>query len=283
MKSLLKKLNDLPVFDPALWPQRELLARLTGTLICMAFIIHRILRFTQYTGHTPPFLRRSSGWFGGAGVHLGLSDWHWIMWSTVWVIETGIFAGYILAFTTRQPARSVARGFMQVVFPLGVAAMPVIITLTPMNFQSLWPPMLRTVGDRLAAHGLVKLSPLFWNWEPIFFVFLGIVILGGAINLVGLITLRRAFTIMSEARMFIHRGIFKRVRHPLYAGHFVMFFGYLMFHLYGFTLLLYLCFLAGQYVRARIEETKLATVFPEYEHYRRTTGMFWPRLWRKTP
>ena len=280
MKAFLKKLNDLPVFDPTRWPQRELIGRLTGTLICAAFIIHRIMRFTHYTGRIPPFLRRFPEGLGVSVTHLGAADWHWIMWCTVWVIETGIFAGYILAFTTRTQARSIARGFMEVVFPLSVAALPVIITLTPMNFQRLWPPLLMTVGDRLAAHGLALLSPLFWNWEPVFFLFLAIVICGGAINLIGLITLRRAFTIMSEAREFIHRGIFKLVRHPLYAGHFVMFFGYLMFHLYGFTILLYLCFLAGQYLRARIEEDKLAEVFPEYEGYRRATGMFFPRLTR---
>ncbi|MEN6474386.1 MAG: isoprenylcysteine carboxylmethyltransferase family protein [Syntrophaceae bacterium] len=280
MKALLKKLNDLPIFDPIRWPQRELLARLTGTIICTAFIIHRILKFTQYTGHIPPFLRHLADGFGLFGFHLGAADWHWIMWCAVWMIETGIFAGYILAFATRSQARSVARGFMEVVFPLSVAALPVVITLTPMNFQRLWPPLLMTVGDRLAAHGLAALSPLFWSWEPAFFLLLAIIICGGAINLIGLITLRRAFTIMSEARFFIHRGIFKLVRHPLYAGHFVMFFGYLMFHLYGITLLLYLCFLAGQYLRARIEEAKLVEVFPEYEGYRRATGMFFPRLKR---
>lgn len=280
MQTFLKRVNYLPIFDPARWPRREFLGRLTGTLICAAFLIHRVLRFSHYTGRIPPFLRRLLDGSGVSGFHLGAADWHWIMWSVVWVIETGIFAVYILAFTTRSQARSVARGFMEVIFPLSIAALPVLITLTPMNFHDLWPPLLTAAGDYLYAHGMAVFSPLFWSWEPAFFLFLLIVICGGVINLIGLITLRRAFTIMSEAREFIHLGIFRLVRHPLYAGHFVMFFGYLMFHVYGFTLVLYVCFLAGQYLRARIEEAKLIEVFPEYEDYRRSTGMFLPRLRR---
>jgi len=39
-------------------------------------------------------------------------------------------------------------------------------------------------------------------------------------------------------------------------------------------------FIAGQVARARIEERKLAETFPEYVEYRRTTGMFFPRLFQ---
>jgi protein-S-isoprenylcysteine O-methyltransferase Ste14 len=266
MKDLLLRLNDLPVFDPSRWPRRELLGRLCGLAACGAFILHRILRFTEYTGDIPPFLKALTGETFAPGASLiGLADWHWIMWFAVWVVETGIFMGYILAFITRTDARSVARGFMEVVFPVAVASLPVLITLTPMNFRSVWP---RLLGS----------GPGNGSWEPIFFVFLGIIMAGGAVNLVGLLTLRKAFTIMSEARMLIRHGIFSLVRHPLYSGHFVMFFGYLMFHLSWLTCLLYAAFLAGQYMRVRIEEAKLEKVFPDYLAYRQTTGMFFPKI-----
>jgi len=90
--------------------------------------------------------------------------------------------------------------------------------------------------------------------------------------------LRKAFTITSEARLLIRRGLFSIVRHPLYAGHFVMFFGYLLFHLHWYTVALYLMFIAGQYKRARIEESKLMAVFPEYPDYMKNTGMFFPKI-----
>jgi protein-S-isoprenylcysteine O-methyltransferase Ste14 len=37
-------------------------------------------------------------------------------------------------------------------------------------------------------------------------------------------------------------------------------------------------FVAGQVFRARIEERKWAETVPEYEEYRRRTGMFFPRI-----
>jgi protein-S-isoprenylcysteine O-methyltransferase Ste14 len=267
LRAVLKTLNYLPVFDPSLWPRRELLARITGTTICTLFIIHRVFRFHAYTGDTPSFIISRT-------MPMNAADWHWIMWFLVWVIETGIFAGYILAFLSRTDAKSVARGFMEVVFPVAVSAIPVIITITPMNFRETWPQVL------LKMHGAWPV-PVFDNWETWFFLFLIIVVTGGLINLTGLLTLRKAFTIMSEARMLIDRGIFSLVRHPLYAGHFVMFFGYLLFHLYWYTCVLYLAFVSGQYVRARIEEHKLLAAFPRYAEYRRDTGMFFPRLCKK--
>ena len=274
MKAFLHKLNDLSVFDPSLWPGRELLARFSGITACAAFLVHRALRFSSYTGELPPALRQ---W---PDMQLGPGEWHWLMWCTVWVIETGIFAGYILAFMTRGEARSVARGFMEVVFPFIVAAIPLAITLTPMNFRDTWPPFLRYLGEGLPApfRGGEWVVPVLGNWEGAFMLFLVIIISGGVINLIGLITLRKAFTIMSEARSLVRHGIFSKVRHPLYAGHFVMFFGYLMFHIYWYTAVLYALFVIGQCIRVGIEERKLAGVFPEYAAYAESTGMFFPRM-----
>ena len=124
----------------------------------------------------------------------------------------------------------------------------------------------------------MRTTSIFRDWEPIFFFFLAIIIIGGMINLIGLITLRKAFTIMSEARVLIRNGIYSRIRHPLYTGHFIMFFGYLMFHLFWCTSVLYVLFVLGQYVRARIEENKLMNAFPEYSMYMRSAGMFFPKI-----
>jgi protein-S-isoprenylcysteine O-methyltransferase Ste14 len=282
VKAILKKLNDLPIFDPARWPQRELLSRLAGSSICAGFIIHRIFMFTHYTGAPPQVLMNLPGILKGyvplTGIHPAVSDWHWFMWFAAWVIETGIFAGYILAFMTRSEARSVAKGFMEFVFPFIIAAIPIVITLTPMNFTCFWPPVLHAMADNLAASSLKGAFPFFSNWEPAFFLFLAIIICGGMMNLAGLLTLRNAFAVTSEARIFIRHGIFSMVRHPLYTGHFIMFFGYVMFHLYWHTVLLYCLFVLGQYFRSRIEERKLMGVFPEYADYMRDTGMFFPRF-----
>ena len=106
---------------------------------------------------------------------------------------------------------------------------------------------------------------------------MALMILGGGINLVGLLTLRRGFAIMSEARELIMHGIFRYVRHPLYTGHFIMFFGSLLLRLHPATIGMYLLFCIGQVIRAKIEERKLKAAFPRYETYRRRTGMFFPK------
>lgn len=116
-------------------------------------------------------------------------------------------------------------------------------------------------------------SELYFQW----FV-LGLFLFGGLLNLVGLLWLRRAFTIMSEARALIRTGPFSFVRHPLYTGHFIMFFGSVLSRFHWYTVALYVLFVVGQIYRAKIEERKLASVFPEYDEYRSHTGMFFPKL-----
>src|SRR5205085_12524408 len=98
--------------------------------------------------------------------------------------------------------------------------------------------------------------------------------------IIGLAALRRSFSIMAEARVLVRSGPYRWVRHPMYLAHFIIFLCVLLQRFAPVTLGLYVVFVAGQIVRARIEEEKLATVFPNYEEYRRTTGMFFPRLFK---
>jgi len=284
-KTFLRKWNDRPIFNPSLWPQRELLAKVAGSAVCLVFMAHRIFRFNRYTGKVPPFLKQFSGIFErSAGSHFTITDWHWLMWFSVWIIETGILAGYIMAFISRTEAKSVAKGFMEVIFPVIIAALPLLIVLAPMNFNEIWPPLIIFLSGLLTnVSSNFWLSFLWQSWEPVFFLFLAIITIGGTLNLIGLLTLRKAFTITSEARLLIRRGLFSIVRHPLYAGHFLMFFGYLLFHLHWYTVVLYLVFIAGQYKRARIEESKLMAVFPEYPDYLKSTGMFFPKILSNKP
>ena len=107
---------------------------------------------------------------------------------------------------------------------------------------------------------------------------MGLMALGGWINLTGLLTLRRSFTIMTEARELVCRGIFLYVRHPFYLGHFLMFFAGLLLRWHWYNIVLYILFFAGQVVRAKMEERKLSRAFDTYAAYRRRTGMFLPKL-----
>jgi protein-S-isoprenylcysteine O-methyltransferase Ste14 len=281
---LLRRLNDLPIFDPSRWPAREALARICGILAVLVFLLRRILQMPAFPGFTgevdwarswfAPFesLPRTlvawpfdlQAYYSGYGYSWGEIRALWITRLLIWTAETGILLSYILSFLTRKPVRSVARGFMETVFPLLLAVLPFAIVMTDYTYHEWLPEQSRSHMTGL-------------------FVINGVLIAAGTANVVGLLSLRPAFTIMTEARVFVRSGLYRLVRHPLYAAHFVIYFCYTLLHSHPATWALYVAFVAGQTLRARNEEKKMAAVFPEYEEYRRSTGMFFPKLWGATP
>ncbi len=263
------------LFDPARWPAREAITRITGVVAVTAMLAWRILQTPRFPGlmSDVPFLRdffarlptiASKTWDINAyyaRYHYTLTEIRWL-WSwrlAIWILETAILAGYVLAWLTRDRATNVARGFMEVVFPLVVAGLPFVIVMTPYTFDE-WmhasSPMHMTLLGTITA----------------------LLLVGELVNVVGLLTLRRSFTIMTEARTLIRGGIYRFIRHPLYAGQFITFLGYTLLHLQPATLGLFIFFVTAQVLRAKIEEQKLAAAFPEYAEYQRTTGMFFPRF-----
>ena len=49
---MLRRLNDLPIFDPSRWPAREGLARTVGILAVGAFLFRRVLQLPAFPGFT---------------------------------------------------------------------------------------------------------------------------------------------------------------------------------------------------------------------------------------
>lgn len=254
------RLDSWLIFNPIRWPRVELLGRTTALLIIGLFLVWRISQFDRFP-QTFETARRFYGAIKDSSGQLIYAPWQiGILWGVklaAWLIETGIFIGYIAAYLSRAKAVRRAQGFMETAYPIMVAGIPILISLTPYNLPRHIPFSSR--------HHL-----------SIYLVIMGIILLGGLINLIGLLTLRRAFTIMTEARQLITRGIFSLVRHPLYTGHFIAFCGSMLLRLHWYTLVMYTLFCAGQVLRAHIEERKLMQAFPEYADYRRNTGMFLP-------
>lgn len=284
MKAFLRRLNDLPIFDPGRVPGREIIARVVGCLAIGAFVLRRVLQLQSWPGYisdvewarpwfqklaflpkalvAAPFdLEAYYRWHGYSSAQIRTL---WTLELLVWCAETGILLAYVLALLTRAPARSVAKGFVETVLPLLMAGLPFVITMTGYTYPKWFPEKSQLhLAGLLAADGIL-------------FTF-------GTLNVIGLLTLRRAFTIMSEARELITRGPYRFVRHPLYAAHFMIFLVYMLLHFSALTATLYVVFVSGQALRAVIEERKLTAAFPEYEEYRKRTGMFFPKLWRPRP
>ena len=103
-------------------------------------------------------------------------------------------------------------------------------------------------------------------------------ILGTIMGCFALWELKRSFSIMVEVRRLITKGIYSKVRHPLYAGEILHLLGIAMVFnnmaAYGLFLFLFLM----QALRAILEERKLSSHFSEYEDYKAGTGFFLPKF-----
>ncbi len=77
-------------------------------------------------------------------------------------------------------------------------------------------------------------------------------------------------------------GLYRRIRHPQYAGFFLFLIGSVVNWPTLITLLMLPVLLAVYYRLARQEEAEAEAIFgAEYEAYRSTTGMFLPRVARR--
>lgn len=105
-------------------------------------------------------------------------------------------------------------------------------------------------------------------------------ILGVAIDCLAMWRLRRSFSIMAEVRSLITTGIYGWIRHPLYAGEIIHFFGISLVYNNIPTYSMCVLLIVLQSMRAMIEEQKLIAHVPEYVHYRKQAGFFFPKFRR---
>lgn len=262
LPEFLIRLDRLRIFYPGRWPHPELIGRCVALAAVAVFLGLKVYQFGQF----PQTFSRAHSFYTSLksvqGQPLFSTAEIAMIWGVkliVWLAETGILLGYASAYLTRVKPRDIAAGFMETFFPIGVAGIPVIMAMAP-------------------ARHFLGLSYGSTGYLPLYLFVMGLMALGGWINLTGLLTLRRAFTIMTEARELVCTGIFRYVRHPLYLGHFLMFFASLLLRWHWYNIVLYILFFAGQVIRAKMEERKLGRTFEAYTDYRRRTGMFIPKL-----
>lgn len=103
---------------------------------------------------------------------------------------------------------------------------------------------------------------------------------GTAVNLMGRLALGRNWgnqVIIYEDHRLVTEGIYRWVRHPLYAGLIWMFLGAALIFQNGAALVATVfLFIPGMIYRGRQEEKALLARFPDYAGYRHRTGMLFP-------
>lgn len=82
-----------------------------------------------------------------------------------------------------------------------------------------------------------------------------------------------------RAGVLVEHGIYRTLRHPVYAGLVLITAGWSLMHGSVIGLVLSLVFAGFLDLKARREEVLLAAVFPDYEAYRRRTRRFIPGVY----
>ena len=107
-----------------------------------------------------------------------------------------------------------------------------------------------------------------------------LVVIGAVVNITGRFALGKNWgnqVIIYEDHSLVTKGIYRVVRHPLYASLIWMFLGAALVFQNGLALLAALMiFIPGMFYRAKQEEKALLVRFPDYQKYRNTVGMFFP-------
>jgi protein-S-isoprenylcysteine O-methyltransferase Ste14 len=102
---------------------------------------------------------------------------------------------------------------------------------------------------------------------------------GLGFSIFSIYSLGKSFSIIPQAREFVHQGPYQYIRHPLYLGEIVSAAGFVLAHL-SLTMLSILAMLfVMQAFRAVVEEKILAGTFPEYKTYMAKTWRFVPRVY----
>lgn len=104
---------------------------------------------------------------------------------------------------------------------------------------------------------------------------------GIVISLASVVALNKnlsAFPTPKKDAELIQSGIYKYIRHPIYSGILFLTFGYAIYSENTLRLLIFFALLILFRFKAAYEERLLLNKFSNYDNYKKTTGMFLPRV-----
>jgi len=205
------------------------------------------------------------------GMYPGVSD---MLIFVRWCLVTFLFVLFFHAYLKRTPALSLANRPIEVLLPLICAPLPIImIVLNQLYYQQ------EGLRVFLMDIGLDHLFSL-WVENSNARVHWGLVVMaiGEIITVAGMWHLRSSFSIFSEARALVLKGLYRYVRHPLYLGEIISVWGYAVLLPNAITMVSATAFTVLQIIRAKVEEAKLLQAHPHYANYQNTTGFLIPKI-----
>lgn len=126
---------------------------------------------------------------------------------------------------------------------------------------------------------IFAIGVLFWflitwkgGWNPERYVGTVLCVLGAAGIAVARYQLGKSFSITPQAKQLVTRGLYSKIRNPIYVFGGILFAGFVMVLQRPLLWLLFVAVVAAQIVRARREARVLEAAFGEqYREYRRKT------------
>src|SRR5437879_3882322 len=121
---------------------------------------------------------------------------------------------------------------------------------------------------------LMILVAMFWHapWTPMRVAGLVIFVLSFGMLTLARVQLGNSFSITPQAKQLVKRGIYSKVRHPVYVFGLLLFFGLILYINMPILFLVLAVLIPVQVMRARAEERVLEEKFgAEYADYRKTT------------
>ena len=170
----------------------------------------------------------------------------------LWAAETLIFLVFLVSYAVRSEPRSRSRGVREIMIPLLGGVLPFALLLAP--------PHPAAISSVTYLYGI-----FIWMTAA------------ACLTVWGLWTLRRSFSITVEVRELVTAGPYRFIRHPVYLGEMLSALGVAVLRFSPLNTTLLLLFVAIQLCRSRMEENKLASVYPAYRDFAARSLWFWTR------
>lgn len=207
----------------------------------------------------------------------------------LWVAETALFLLFGVAYLVRVKPINRSSGFTEILVPLVSAFLPMALVHWPGGLGSFISTLFSKIVKfdfsseailhlEKAGREILEITPVnnIVANHVIFYTVISIMIFGNLFACVGIISLRRSFSITPEARKLVSTGLYRFIRHPVYLGEIVAALGIAVARFNLRNCIIYIVFVSLQVWRAFMEERKLASAFPEYADYKKCTGFIFP-------
>lgn len=170
----------------------------------------------------------------------------------LWMVETLIFVVFLVSYIIRKDPVERSRGVREIIIPVTGGVLPFALLYS-------------------SPHPLILSSMTY-----LYIVFTWMTMATG-LTLWGLWTLKRSFSVTVEVRELVTGGPYRFVRHPVYLGEMLTAAAVAALRFSWINAILLILFIVIQLYRSRMEEDKLAGVFPQYAEFAAKIRWFWPR------